>query len=468
MLAALLLGTTALAQEFVELKVENFVVNNFTQLIDHFTPDDTRTYNQRYFVDDQFWDNKNGPVFLFICGEGRCNPPTSRGFPYQVCQSLKCLFYVLEHRFYGESQPFPDWSVDSLKYLNVTQALADMNGFITAMNADIISKFGGEARQWVTIGGSYPGAMSAWFKTSYPTAATVAWSSSGVILPIRNFVDFDEDIYTATSRSGPACPASIQAITTYIEQAITGKLTPADKELVYETFESEGIDNGDFMFYIADTFTLGVQYGGRTNLCDIFSSIAGSAMSLQLAVVKQYADKHGVTLNQYDRVALGNTKVNGQDNMRQWTWQYCTEFAWFQVPNPDHPMRSSLINADYWVPYCQSIFGAGIGEPAVDFYVKKYGGLDITGDNIVYANAIEDPWQWAGMRQIKHPLDTQKNQRAFLIDCNNCGHCVDLSTPSPADTPGLTLARQRIQAQITAWLKPAQPQQEEKLFLALE
>ena len=134
----------------------------------------------------------------------------------QVCQDLNCLFYVLEHRFYGESQPFPDWTTESLRYLNVTQALADMNDFITAMNTQINAKYGGSNRKWVTIGGSYPGAMSAWFKTSFPNSAVAAWSSSGVILPIRNFVDFDLDIYTATSRSGPACPAAIKNITDYI------------------------------------------------------------------------------------------------------------------------------------------------------------------------------------------------------------------------------------------------------------
>ena len=80
------------------------------------------------------------------------------------------------------------------------------------------------------------------------------------------------------------------------------------------------MDNGDFMWYIADLFTLGVQYGGRTELCNIFTSIAASNMSLQLSVVKQYGDKKGTTLDQYDRVSLSNTKMNYQDNMRQWTW----------------------------------------------------------------------------------------------------------------------------------------------------
>jgi len=79
---------------------------------------------------------------------------------------------------------------------------------------------------------------------------------------------------------------------------------------VKDTFNSDGIDNGDFMFYIADTFTLGVQYGGRIELCDILMSIADNDMKLQLPVVKQYADKKGVTLNQYDRVALSNIAMN--------------------------------------------------------------------------------------------------------------------------------------------------------------
>lgn len=172
----------------------------------------------------------------------------------------------------------------------------------------------------MTIGGSYPGALSAWFNQQYPGVAAASWSSSGVILPIRDFTDFDLDIYTATARSGEACPASIKNITDYLEMAITDKLTPEDKQFVHGVFNSAGVDNGDFMFYVADSFTLGVQYGGRTELCDIFTSISNSDMKLQVPVLKQYADKHGVTLNQYDRVALSNTKMNGQDNMRQWTW----------------------------------------------------------------------------------------------------------------------------------------------------
>jgi hypothetical protein len=95
--------------------------------------------------------------------------------------------------------------------------LADIAAFIDAQNDVINKKYGGTNRKWVTIGGSYPGALSAWFKSAYNDKAVAAWSSSGVILPIRDFSDFDGDIYSATSRSGPVCPQIIQNITNYLE-----------------------------------------------------------------------------------------------------------------------------------------------------------------------------------------------------------------------------------------------------------
>ena len=139
LLAACLLATSVVSaaeqKQYVEMLEEDFEVANFTQKLDHFEPTEVRTFNQRYFWNDTFWDTTTGPIFLFICGEGRCKPPTTRGYPYQMCQDLSCAFYVLEHRFYGDSQPLADWSTESLKYLNSTQALADINDFITAMNA---------------------------------------------------------------------------------------------------------------------------------------------------------------------------------------------------------------------------------------------------------------------------------------------------------------------------------------------
>lgn len=129
-------------------------------------------------------------------------------------------------------------------------------------------------------------------------------------------------------------------------------------------------------------------------------------------------------------------------------WQVCTEFGWFQIPNSVYPMRSELLGPDYWLQYCKDIFADNVGPPAVDYYNNLYGGLNITGEKIVFANAIEDPWQYAGMRHI-HNQTTQSGMEAVLINCNNCAHCVDLRTPSGVDAPTLTNARSRIRSLVT-------------------
>ncbi len=238
MLSKILLLSTVAVASFVSAESYTFrddIWQNSTiaAKIDHTTPPtNTDTYQQRYWWTDAFIDQDKGPdyVFLYICGEGTCRPPSERGFSVKVAEDLKALFFAVEHRYYGASQPFKDWSTENLKYLNAENALADLADFIDAKNAEIIAKWKGGNRKWVTVGGSYPGALSAWFKAAYPDKATVAWSSSGVILPIRDFSDFDLDIYQATSRSGPDCPATIQALTAYIDKVLD---TPKGPEYEY-------------------------------------------------------------------------------------------------------------------------------------------------------------------------------------------------------------------------------------------
>lgn len=81
-------------------------------------------------------------------------------------------------------------SIKNLKYLNAGQALRDLSYFITK-----ISK-GGQYRitqksPWITIGGSYPGAMAAWFRNLYPHLTIGSISSSGVVLAVEDFKMFD-------------------------------------------------------------------------------------------------------------------------------------------------------------------------------------------------------------------------------------------------------------------------------------
>ena len=178
--------------------------------------------------------------------------------------------FVLEHRFYGDSQPFEDWSLDSFRYLTSEQAMADLAYFLGEMNAD------DSARQTLVIGGSYPGALSAWFRARYPTLAFASWSSSGVVQPIVDFWDFDEQVYLSSVKSGAFCPAMIKETNDWV--TAQGLLRDAgDSHTAIDKFlngtKSEGMNTGDFMYYYADIFVESVQYGNRTTLCDLLLSL---------------------------------------------------------------------------------------------------------------------------------------------------------------------------------------------------
>ena len=69
---------------------------------------------------------------------------------------------VIEHRFYGESNPLPDLSSESLKLHTIQQAIDDLEYF--AKNVKLPQPDGdavapGQA-PWVLIGGSYAGALA--------------------------------------------------------------------------------------------------------------------------------------------------------------------------------------------------------------------------------------------------------------------------------------------------------------------
>jgi hypothetical protein len=96
--------------------------------VDNFNASDERTFRQRYFVDDQYFDEATGCVgirtpspspffsssisksrrhslvFLLIGGEGTLTGPP-KGFMGELAKSYGALLVALEHRFYGESLP---------------------------------------------------------------------------------------------------------------------------------------------------------------------------------------------------------------------------------------------------------------------------------------------------------------------------------------------------------------------------
>ena len=101
--------------------------------------------------------------------------------------------------------------------------------------------------------------------------------------------------------------------------------------------------------------------------------------------------------------------------------------------------------------YCTRIFGAQYSTPNITATNEYYGGLNISGSNIMLVTANEDPWQYAGLLD-RDPVK-QRDLMTYHINCTDCSHCIDLHGHSPSDPVSLQEARGVTRMAIRNWLK---------------
>ena len=356
-----------------------------SQLINHFDRQDNRTYSQRYWAIDQYYDHKFGPVLLYICGEYTCpGIPEERQFPLLLAKQFNALVLVLEHRYYGASQPFGEssWSYENMKYLTINLALSDLAYFINWCKDSRL--FGiNEKTPWITIGGSYPGALSAWFRYKYPHLTVGALASSAVVETIEEFIDFDKQIRTSTLKSGPECPESIQNLTHLAENYLTNDNL---REQFLESFNAQNLSNEEFLFFLADIFVELVQYGKREFLCDLLKN---KSVDEQMDAIRNYSLVNAPPQS-YGAYYLRNETVDVNNDGRQWTYQTCAEVGYFQTfyPNKTLSMRSTNVTLDFYRKWCRDSFGANLW-PNVEITNLELGGKDLEAFNLIFTNGGE-------------------------------------------------------------------------------
>lgn len=172
---------------------------------------------QKFTIYNDQFNPVNGTVFVSIGGEAAMKGISSgRGWLLQLAQEFSALVISVEHRFYGVSQPFGfdenSYSTDNLKYLTADQALEDLATIIQALktNSTLINLFGiSERNPFITVGGSYPGALSAWFRAKYPHLTAGALASSAVVNAIVDFSEYDFQVYNSTLEVNEECPSNI-------------------------------------------------------------------------------------------------------------------------------------------------------------------------------------------------------------------------------------------------------------------
>lgn len=84
---------------------QNVVEAFITQRLDNFDPTNDATWQQRYFLNGEFWA-PGGCIFILLTGEWEASPDRFQNtIMYAMSREFHCYMVTLEHRYYGQSHP---------------------------------------------------------------------------------------------------------------------------------------------------------------------------------------------------------------------------------------------------------------------------------------------------------------------------------------------------------------------------
>lgn len=421
----------------------------FRNRIDHFNPFDRRTFEQRYYINTAFAKKDARVAIIEIGGESEITSapggdPEKPDILGDIAEMYGANIFVLEHRFYGASHPFPvgdkyNVSAEALEYLTSRQAQADLLSFIAAKDTELCpdSEFlaqgmiGRLCLQWIVVGGSYPGAVTGWAYQHFPHVFAAGLSSSGVVDAKYLLPEFDT--HTLTVAYSPCREALYQAH--HELERLIREEGPASKVYSRLGIRSDA-DQNDIFYYLADTMLMCFQYGHMNQCCDEYLVPAWTDHKDVVDAALDYLQEVS-TFSSYDSKNIGATEVSHGDAFRQWWWQTCTEVAYYQPAPAFNSLRASSITEEWHLDMCYRAFnGLNIGDPTQR--TNEYnGGMDIVADDIFFSNFWQDVWHYCG-------LTMAGQENVGFITCRDCGHCVDLHAPRNTDPPELNDLRIRI------------------------
>lgn len=421
----------------------------YDQKLNHSDPS-SGTFKQWYCVDPTQWTEPTvGPIFLNINGEGPMShtPSPARGYLADLAQAHGGLVLNLEHRFYGDSVPGGDMSTANLAHLTIDNVMADIAGFLTWYRTTFVPGGAASTNKVVTVGGSYSGALSAWFRIAHPEITHASWSSSGVVNALFEFPQFDEEVANA---AGAECAGVMRKVTAALEAA-----NGADPKGLRAKFGAPAdMIDPDFFYMTADSGAMAVQYGSRTEICATLQAAAAGGEDLVDAFVNFTNHLWGPDFGAncfYDTTCLISDKARWQPTSRAWRWEKCTITPYLQVAPAMGSIRSKVVDIDALTTQCTAVFGAAADPAAASkATLAKFGGATPHSSNIFFSNGGDDPWQEAA---VKATLSTSMPE--YTAHCADCGHCGDMSSPSDRDPPELTSSRHMLASYMAQWLSTA-------------
>ena len=134
----------------------------------------------------------------------------------------------MENRYYGTSTPFNTSTTDEIVYLATEQVIADHEAFAKNVKLPGVENINAPSTPWITYGGSYPGALSAFTIKKYGDTFYAGISSSGVIHAQVDYPQWYDPIQLLAPQD---CVTSINDIVDKIDSLVESKQDDAIEEL---------------------------------------------------------------------------------------------------------------------------------------------------------------------------------------------------------------------------------------------
>jgi len=416
---------------------------------------------------------EGGPTLLMIGGEGAANPAwMGAGSWYEYARNEGAAMVLLEHRYYGESHPTPDLGVKSLAWLSSRQALADLAAFTEWMKVEE-----GLTGPWVALGGSYPGSLAAWYRQKYPHLVAGAVSTSAPLIAKADFPEYLEVVQEVLEQAVPGCGASIQEGLRRTERLLGHRVGWA---LLKKEFQLCDNFNGKNDNDVANLFEAlisnfegivqynkdnrafeGAQWTNVTaeTVCGIMMdpSLGGemerlarvNSLSLEMEGEQCLDHSYKAEIQGLQKTLWSSPAAGGG---RQWTYQTCTEFGWYQSTDTTSQTWGRRLPVKFFEKMCHDIFGRKFSPDLLEKGIKEtnteYGGIQPRVSNVVFVHGSGDPWHRVGRTN-----NLSEDSPAILIP--GTAHCANMYPASQGDPPQLVDARNRIGGLISKWIRDA-------------
>jgi pimeloyl-ACP methyl ester carboxylesterase len=402
----------------------------FEQRLDPAQTSDARTFRQRYVVDSRYAHGPSAPVLYFICGEASCDAeelfsPTKMSIA-AIAEALHARMVGLEHRYFGQSQPFETLDAESLRFLSVDNAVEDLRGFEQWMRGTRHPEWTG---RWFAVGVSYSANLAATYRERYPDMVDAALASG-----LGRFDQGTTEVDRAAARTaGPDCVARYRK--KVLGPAKAALDHPELMKPLKALFEGQGIpDDLDFFGALTGVGLLIIQVDGPKALCEAVTS--DEPLPAVAKVFRDAMSQLHFSLQRLSYAGMADPRASSYREgfgTRQWMYLTCKEFGLYDslIPKANPDAEESVLDTvtdPLPLAYCARYFGIST-PPDMEAMNRKYYKplLDPHTSRILFMNGSDDPACFPLSISHENGNDTNPNTTAYTL--KGGAHCEDLTRP---------------------------------------